>query len=264
MPAPVLSTPDFKYVFSGKDGNTPSVDHCGQFRKLEFIALPGTLFKIEAELKMDGDIIYRVTTDEYPSKKAYYLDARSVKLVKDKPEERKRILFPKNEIIAALESRVGFPYVWGGNIGDGLDSIQKWYPLKPGQTDPAKEQLRRLQGLDCSGLLYEATNGYTPRNTSELVNYGDALPIKGKSAEEVADMLQPLDLIVLHGHVLIVIDKGRIIESRLVCSDRTKGVRIRPALSAVKWLMERRKPADYAVKGAKEFVVRRWYKEETE
>ncbi|MCL2761549.1 MAG: C40 family peptidase, partial [Desulfuromonadales bacterium] len=253
-------------VFSGNDGKTPSVDHCGQFRELEFIALPGTLFKIEAEFKVDDNIIYRVTINDYPypSKDGYYLDARSVKLVKDKPEERKKILLPKSEIIAAMKSRVGFPYVWGGNIGDGLDTISAWYPLKPGQTGPEKEKLRRLQGLDCSGLLYEATKGYTPRNSSSLINYGDAVPIEGKSAEEITDILQPLDLIIWHGHVMIVIDEGNVIDSRLVCSDPSKGVRIRPVLSVIKGLMERRKPANDAVKGAKEFVVRRWYKENKE
>ncbi|HPE85225.1 MAG TPA: hypothetical protein PLO43_03500, partial [Chlamydiales bacterium] len=69
-------------------------------------------------------------------------------------------------------------------------------------------------GVDCSGLLYEASYGLTPRNTSELISFGE---------ERSLENLQPLDLLVWKGHVVIVLDPYHTIESRL-----GKGVVITP------------------------------------
>ena len=33
------------------------------------------------------------------------------------------------------------------------------------QLSTGEQQCKILQGTDCSGLLWQATNGYTPRNT---------------------------------------------------------------------------------------------------
>jgi hypothetical protein len=41
VPAPVLTTPDFRSIFGGSDGESLSTDRCGQVRELEYIALPG-------------------------------------------------------------------------------------------------------------------------------------------------------------------------------------------------------------------------------
>ncbi|HEY4743896.1 MAG TPA: hypothetical protein VIH45_04505, partial [Desulfuromonadaceae bacterium] len=66
-PAPVLNTPAFGAVFGGQDGRTLKTDRCGQVRELEFIALPGTVFRILAEVKGSPAAIYRVETDDYPA-----------------------------------------------------------------------------------------------------------------------------------------------------------------------------------------------------
>ena len=60
-------------------------------------------------------------------------------------------------------------------------------------------------GLDCSGLLYEATEGLTPRNTKELMTYGVEISLSERQA---------LDLILYSGHVLIVLSPDKVIESR--------------------------------------------------
>jgi cell wall-associated NlpC family hydrolase len=119
--------------------------------------------------------------------------------------------------------------------------------------------LWQLSGVDCSGLLYEATAGSTPRNTSSLVGFGRPVAVAGRSAAELAALLQPLDLIVWPGHVMIVIGGGRVIESRLDCQNPHAGVRIRPLKTALTGIMQKRKPVDAIGNGAKEFVVRRWY-----
>lgn len=259
---PVLDTPDFIAVFGGKDGKSLLKDDCGQLRSLEFVALPGTVFSIEAELKGYKRKIYRVETTAYPypSKRGYFVDAGFVALHKNRPPERTATLPAKEELIKTLKSRVGSRYVWGGNSPDGVGRLLSWYPPAEGSSlSQADINLWQLAGVDCSGLLYEATDGYTPRNTSALVNYGKGVAVAGKSREVITAALKPLDLLVWPGHVLIVIDDNNVIESRLVCSEPDKGVRIRPLADVLSDVMKRRKPADAIKNGGGEFVVRRWY-----
>jgi cell wall-associated NlpC family hydrolase len=259
---PVLNRPDFSSVFGGSDGKTLQKDSCGQLRSLEFVALPGTVFTVEEELKTGGRKIFRVTTDEYPypAKNGYFVDARGVKVSSAKPEGRRKTLPHMNEVISAMKKRVGTGYVWGGNVTAGVPETASWYPPSAEvQLSASDRRLWQLAGVDCSGLLYEATGGYTPRNTSALTEFGRPVKIAGKSPQEIVSLLQPLDLIVWPGHVMIVIDGGSIIESRLVCNDPDQGVRIRTADNALREVMKKRKPADAIRSSGKEFVVRRWY-----
>jgi cell wall-associated NlpC family hydrolase len=256
-PAPVLNRPDFSAVFGGKDGKTLLKDTCGQLRAVEFVALPGTVFTVEQKIESPAGVIYRVTTNDYPYPVpgGYFVDARSVKVEQQRPAERARKLPAKEQILANMKMKVGTRYIWGGNVAAGIAELADWYP-PAGQVDRA---LWQLAGLDCSGLLYEATGGYTPRNTSSLLNYGRPVAVAGKTVAELAALLQPLDLIVWPGHVLIVLDNRRIIESRSDCDRPLEGVRIRPLGTALKEIMKKRKPVNNIGKGAGEFVVRRWY-----
>jgi cell wall-associated NlpC family hydrolase len=262
MATPVLNTPDFSAVFGGRDGRTLQKDRCGQIRAVEFVALPGTVFTIEAKINSGAETVYRVTSADYPyqSAQGYFIDSRAVRPETEKPAERVRKLPPGKEIIATMKSRAGTGYVWGGNLVAGVPQLLEWYGFSGGTA--AERRHRQLAGVDCSGLLYEATGGYTPRNTSELVSYGAGVPVAGKSAAAIANLLQPLDLIVWPGHVMIVLDDNSIIESRLVCGSPDEGVRIRPVRGAVAELLKSRRPADAIGNGSREFVVRRWYGKE--
>jgi cell wall-associated NlpC family hydrolase len=111
---------------------------------------------------------------------------------------------PRDLILERMERRIGTPYVWGGNWGAGIPELVEYYPPK-GPLDLKTQQLWIFQGVDCSGLLYEATRGATPRNTDQLVYFGKTLNSK---------QLEPLDMIVYPGHVLFVLDSHTIIESR--------------------------------------------------
>lgn len=254
--APVLNSPDFSFVFGGSDGRRLLTDRCGQIRVLEYIAPKGTVFKITGEFKQAGSSIYRVTTREYPCPQTgCFVDGRFVRLSGTALPERVKRLPSRSEILAALESKEGVRYVWGGNIASGVREMSDRFPPK-GDVDRG---LWQLAGLDCSGLLYEATGGFTPRNTSQLVSYGKGVRIAGKSAAEIASLLEPLDLIVWPGHVVMVLDRERVIESRLVCGSPAEGVRIRPLHGALLEILKNRKPVDSPAKGGKEFSVRRWY-----
>jgi cell wall-associated NlpC family hydrolase len=183
-----------------------------------------------------------------------------VKVTAATPVERRKILPSRKAILSSLEKMVGIRYVWGGNVSEGVPEMTSWYPpLNSSTISDADRKLWQLAGVDCSGLLYQATGGYIPRNTSALVDFGKGVSVVGKSLKDISSALKPLDLIVWPGHVQIVIDGGNIIESRLVCSEPDKGVRIRAIGDALSDVMKKRKPVDIIKNGGREFVVRRWY-----
>ncbi len=244
QPTPVFNTPDTKEAMRGGR----FVDRCGLNRALEFIALPGAAFRVEGELRRDGEAVYRVTTADYPypAKEGLFVDARFVKDEQTRPPERSRSLPGRDKIARRMLSAVGLPYVWGGNVREGI--------LPPGERGGKAV----FAGLDCSGLLYEATDGVTPRNTSSLVSFGRPVPVAGLTPDAIAARLQPLDLIVWRGHVIIVLDRKRTIESRLSCNSEGKsGVVVSPLRERLREVMTTRQPADAA--GKDTFVVRRWF-----
>jgi hypothetical protein len=248
-PAPVLNTPAFKEVFGG----ALRLDPCKGVRPIEFIALTGTLFRVEGEEQNDGVTVYRVTSKDYPyrSETGYFVDARFLNIAADPLQERPRSLPGLALVQQRLMATLGKPYVWGGNLKDGVPLLREFYP-----------QADALAGVDCSGLLYEATDGFTPRNTSALTSFCTGVPMAGLSPEMVAQRLQPLDLIVWKGHVMIVLDRDSIIESTMGCQGGGGGVHLSPRLNALRKLMKSRQPMDdypQGAAGAKGFVVRRWF-----
>ncbi|MSM39858.1 MAG: peptidoglycan endopeptidase [Geobacter sp.] len=269
IPTPVLNTPGFREIFGGKEGSTLRMDTCGQIRALEFVALPGTVFRIEQELMSGTDRLYRVTTNDYPypSGSGYFVDSRFVSTRSSHPEERSRHLPPGHEILRRLRKAEGIRYVWGGNVTAGIAALLEIYPANTTLSGD-DGSLWQLAGLDCSGLLYEATDGVTPRNTSSLVSYGAAVPVAGRDAGTIARQLRPLDLIVWQGHVLIVIDRQEVIESRLECTKKQRGgVIVTPLKKRLEEIMQRRRPVDAIGEqdgsGQQVFVVRRWYGQAT-
>jgi hypothetical protein len=135
-------------------------------------------------------------------------------------------------------------------------------PAGPIGPDAAEKWM--LKGLDCSGLLYQATGGLTPRNARSLVEFGRGVRIAGLDAESVAKKLRPLDLIVWSSHVIVALDEDRVVESRLDYDPDAEGnqggVRISGMRDALEDIMAERIPVDdYEESPAvKKFVVRRW------
>ncbi len=268
LPTPVLNTPEFTSVFSSGAVKTDQPASAEPMRALEFIALPDTVFTVEAVISRGAGDIYRVATDEYPYPAAggYYIDSRFVKTSVEKPRDRMKHLPGKRVIIAALSGSEGSDYLWGGNLREGIPQMLDVYP--PPATLTREERNRwTLRGLDCSGLLYQATGGFTPRNTSALTTFGEPVPIAHLSVPQIIAAVEPLDIIVWPGHVIIVLDRYRVIESRLDY-DATQpgnqgGVRIRKIGEVLGEIMQDRVPVnryDSAMPaGQKQFVIRRWY-----
>lgn len=261
-PTPVLNSPDFKAVFGGKEGQTLKTDRCGQVRELEYIALPGSLFKILETQHTETADIYQIETDEYtaPPNVRLYVDGRFLKPERNAPPSRMRSLQQQETIVSKLRLSVGSHYVWGGNVLEGLPELRSWFYKNIKDYDA--ERLT-LAGLDCSGLLYHATDGWTPRNTSQLIRFGRGVVVEGKQAKEIAELLQPLDLLVWNGHVIIVLDPQTTIESRLECGKPGNGGVVTASLSKrIAQIMRTRRPVNTWTGDMKHndiFIVRRWY-----
>ena len=113
----------------------------------------------------------------------------------------------------------------------------------------------RLKGVDCSGLFYYVSNGFTARNTSKLLDFGRAVLIEGLSLNEIIDKVNDLDLIVWEGHVVGVLDHKTTIESR-----SPKGVFTCDLKTRLLEIMNERKPANrWDENEGAGFVIRRWH-----
>jgi hypothetical protein len=252
-PAPVLNIPDFSLVFGGKDGKILLEDEKGHIRALEFIALKNTIFEATESYKYDNHYIYKVKIASYPSQELY-VDSRFLQPLNSPPtfsKENSKLLDPK-AIIKELEKRLGYPYLWGGNYYLGIPKLLDFYPPKEDLSLNYKNKWT-LQGVDCSGFLYEVTHGYTPRNTKELLIFGKFVDIENLTISEIIKRLKPLDLIVYPGHVIIVRDNTFTIESR-----ENKGVILTNIFERFSELIEKRKPFNNIQSTKDYFVIKRW------
>ncbi len=120
----------------------------------------------------------------------FYTDIR---LLSNAPEQR--VHPSKKDVTHRLLECLGLPYVWGGNDPSGMKTFSRLYSFK----EPY------FRGVDCSGLLYYAFRGLIPRNTSQLLSFGETIALHD---------IQPLDICVWKGHVICFLSSDTIIESR--------------------------------------------------
>lgn len=207
-PAPVLNIPEFHLAFSSEIPR----DSFGHPRHMEFVALLGQLFTVEEIHPRHHHSIYRISTPDY---KAFdlYLDSRFTKPAGRTPSNTPSQEWKRNDLTIKMKSLLGTKYVWGGNWSPGISRMLHYYPpQKP--LDEETLTLWTLKGVDCSGLLYEVSNGVSPRNTKGLTHFGSALPIEGKTPAEIAAELLPMDMAIWPGHVWFVLDQEHSIESK--------------------------------------------------
>ncbi len=200
-PAPLYNTPNFPHH---QDKLEP--DHEGVLIEVEAVVFPNTKFTIKRQLPNN---VSEVTTSDYPSSEPLYIDSRFLKAASEETPERERKLPSPETILKFLRSALGVRYFWGGNWIQGIRQMTYFYPQLLLSDDLI------CKGTDCSGLLYQATNGFTPRNTSDLMNYGQDLELDPFNAESAQKIVKPLDMIVWKGHVLFVLDSEHTIESAL-------------------------------------------------
>lgn len=249
-----LHTPVFDTPFIHDLYKIPlPVDSMNLLRELEVCVLSGTYFAVR---RMFDTGICEVSTLEYPSSTPLYVDRRFFATQPDEKLPKGKVFPSSEEILYKLIQSQGQRYIWGGNVFRGISETLKFYP--PEQALDAETQaIWTHNGFDCSGLLYFATNGVSPRNTSDLVGWGRPVEIANLTAEQILKKMEPLDLIVWKGHVLIFIGKEGIIESK-----HPKGVILSDASKRLKEIMETRDPVDswrQKTPGTRDaFVVRRF------
>jgi hypothetical protein len=235
-PAPLLNTPEFLRVFSGK---SPLIAH------FECVGPPGTVLDVVRE---EGNVLE--VRWKFYSDQPLYVDKRFGSMGHFAPLRKKMI--PTSEVLLErMERRVGAAYVWGGNWAAGIPEMLEYYPPRDSLDSRALE-LWTLKGLDCSGLLFEASEGTTPRNTSQLIHFGRSV-----AKEEALNGWKPMDMILYPGHVLFVRDEKTIIESK-----SPFGVRICPLQTRLEELLAERSWVDEWTLGldpARAFMVRRFY-----
>jgi len=210
LPTPILNRPDFSKVFH-PDGVV--LDSLGLLKAQEMIAFPKTLFTIIRK-HPNEPYIYEVTTKAYPVTYPLYVDSRCLEFISQPANYIQPRMPSKKSILKHFETLIGKPYVWGGNYSQGIPQFLQWYPSKSANSKDLDRINRTMEGVDCSGMLYEATLGLTPRNTSWLVDYGRAVLIDGLTSQQIKENLQPLDMILWSGHIVFVLDKEHTIESR--------------------------------------------------
>jgi hypothetical protein len=239
IPTPIYNTPEipFNYLPLKKDNQ-------GRLVEVETIAFPGTKFRC---LEQVSDNIVRIETTEYPSTVPLYVDSRFLKEAHAETSERQRELPSCDSILAWIERRKGLRYFWGGNWETGIPQMLEFYPFLK-HAPPQDRDDAICRGLDCSGLLHQATNGITPRNTPDLVSFGYDLDLHHLPVKQIQDQVKPLDLLVWKGHVIVVKSPATLIESRIqngvVATNFTDRF-----LEVVEMLKEQNKP----------FYFRRWH-----
>ncbi len=251
QPTPIFNRADLLALFT-----VPLLfDKQHLFRAVEMVAFPDTVFEVVCEY---CDHILEVRTLDYPASYPLFVDERFGKRDKKRPKEREKILPHPLRIQKHLEIQLQKPYIWGGNLSSGILKLLTYYPPKK-KLSAIEFNTWTLSGVDCSGLIYAATNGWLPRNTKDLLTVGKGIPIAHLAWEEMQKKLRPLDLIVWKGHVCILFDEKQIIES----NHSWGGVCLTPISKRLEILhkAERKKPSDdptSAMLDDQLFLVRRF------
>jgi hypothetical protein len=228
-----LNVPDFHQVFNHRNFLNPR----GHPTAYEMVLLPG-MTGVALEKKEAGPS----RLIKFPFYlKPLYVDENHLGALQDPSQEGYQLQLTPDEMMGRLQGCLGKPYLWGGNFNRPSSIFIPWLDQR---FRTIKEyRAITLDGLDCSGLLYYASGFKTPRNTAELQSYGT--PLHPKEA------LQPLDLILIRGHVMIVYDS-----KYLIHATQDKGVLLTRLDRQLARLNSKKKQVDL-VTSCEEFSIRR-------
>jgi len=262
---PILNTGSFNYYFYWT-WSWPILDDYEQIDPVESILFRWSSIIIKDTIDDWANKIYVIKTNEIPYSWDFFIDSRFVLKYTNKPEDRTTILPTKDEIISNLKSQVGYDYIRWWVIPGWIKELEEYYKPKIELEKKTRNRLI-LNWFDCSWLLYYVTNWYTPRNTSKLVNFGTWVDIFWLTKNEIITKLKPLDIITWKWHVMIIIDKNNLIESRLDYNIESPWydwwVRISSLDAVIDDLVKNKigvNSYDTEVPdGKKKFVIRRWY-----
>ena len=255
IPTPVFNTPLVSSYLGGEDGSTVALDSQQLMRCTETVLLPHT--KIKCVRKVPPSWLWQIETEEYPYPGEYFAHENCLLRQLEEPPKRVIHLPSPSSMLKMAKCLTGARYIWGGNWPLGIPMLTELFPPStPFQRLPLLTQdTWQLKGVDCSGLLYFLSDGYTPRNTSTLLHFGKPVKIKQMDLNEILEKLLPLDLIVFKGHVILVLDSQTSIESKAL-----HGVIQTPLGERISELLQTKTPIDDSQLCTEtNFVVRRWH-----
>ena len=200
----------------------------------------------------------------YGENDAYFLDSRFVKLEEHKPDEVIHKVPDMSSIFKTLLAAVDSQYIWWGSYYQWIPEINELYPTPDDvKLSTWEQQYKILQWTDCSWLLWQATNGYTPRTTRSLLTFWDPVAISWFNVDQIVWIVKPLDLIVWAGHVVIILSNEYAIES-IWKKDFEWWVEIVGLKERLEDIFTRRQPVNDWSKSSlpekQKFVIRRWFK----
>jgi hypothetical protein len=232
-------TPGFSnYEFKNQlfKGHVP-LNPKGHFDILEMTLVPMMQGIVLEEHTYCGLDVLKVQFTFY-KESLYVLKEHTKKVCKTYQFERPS----KQTIIDRLKSCIGKYYLWGGNFPKKTVSLYSFCEKMP--KDVREKRVIDLDGIDCSGLIFYASNYTIPRNTAELNHFGEPLSL--------TEPLRPLDLILTKGHVRIVLDEKTVIQSR-----QNRGVYLSQLSHEIRKL-DRKNSLRDSVSGAHDYCIRRW------
>ena len=195
----------------------------------------------------------------------YFLDSRFIKIDDKKAAEHVHKVPDMSTIFKTLLAAVDSQYIWWGSYYQWIPEINELYPT-PSDVELStwEQQYKILQWTDCSWLLWQATNWYTPRTTRTLLTFWDSVAISWLNVKEITKVVKPLDLIVWAGHVIIILSNEYAIES-IWKKDFEWWVEIVKLDERLEDIFTRRQPVNEWNKSSlpdkQKFVIRRWFKE---
>lgn len=221
---------------------TLPLDDQGLYRPLEMMLFPG---EITEKLDHEGDQVIKVKLENGESFYTFSELALIHQNVQKYP-------LTENNIMENLLKFNGSPYVWGSNWMLSKDEMRQLEEHLVHHPSSFAGNLKTIfSGVDCSGLLYAACLGQVPRNTSQLVHFGEFVDIDNCSNEQICNKIRPLDLLVWKGHVLIFLDENTLIESR-----KDFGCVIVDSKNRLDEIRQTRKPSSCL--SEQSFFIKRW------
>lgn len=236
---PVFSTPDIHKLYGQALDDKDNVifteldlDSYGQIDPIVGRVFPSELLDVieiihSEVLKRDifrvvgSNPFYHLPDAECYVDSAFFAEDSGSNRERFRPRSKEEVLIELIKI-----SDMSLPYVWGGTSDVGCKEMLDVYQFE----FETHLELQKVigQGFDCSGLIYFAHgNPFEPRNTSQMIESGHALDIYGRNKYEILNMIEPLDIIVWKGHVMIVITgDGMCLESRWFSPTEPGGIMV--------------------------------------
>ena len=269
QPTPVFSlpinNPDISFIMWWEGTTGIHFDKTNLIRELLVVYPKDTILALVKKIEKGKYTYYQVRTSEFDGEGMegydYYVDSRFIEVSKHKEKDRIPKLPSREQVLKNMHDALGSAYVRWWTWYQGIPQMVSYFPSSFPLNNKELAQ-KTLKWVDCSWLLYQATDWYTPRNTSWLLGYWKAVEIEGKSVDEIVKELKPLDLIVWAGHVVIVYDNKNVIESRWK-DNFAWWVILTNIKVRLKEIMETRSPVNNRTASKlaswNKFVIRRWY-----